>query len=66
MEMAFNNLSIHSAFINAETLRILDSSPTYCEAIRAHALQKRDSGHHYLRIIFIWITVHSFGLSGNL
>ncbi len=53
MEMVFNKHSIQSAFINAETLRILDSAPTYCEAIRVHALQRRDSGRHYLRLIFI-------------
>ncbi len=43
-----------SAFITAETLRVLDSAHTYAlRGIRGHALQRRNSGRFHLRLIFV-------------
>ncbi|MCZ7383448.1 MAG: hypothetical protein O8C67_13975 [Candidatus Methanoperedens sp.] len=50
-----------SAFINAETLRVLDSATTYCGAIRVHALQRRDSGRLYLRFVIFRATQFNAG-----
>jgi hypothetical protein len=52
--MKYSYLMNKSAFINAETLRILDSAHTYApQGIGGHALQRRDSGRLYLRFFIV-------------
>ena len=47
-------IELRKKLYRTETLRVLDSAPTYApQSIRVHALQRRDSGRYYLRLIFV-------------